>query len=257
MRHVQIHTLVCVLCCGILAAQTPSTAPDTIILERFAFDPVQAMLPFPSGYDVNWVNYDMDGEPTFLGFPSDWYWESEINRDSNTTNNYGLTSVSWLEDDSKLNLNWLILPLLEVPDPDYALYWRSASFQGPAFLDGYKVWVSENSNIPESGDFSTLLFEAASMIASNDICAGLTSLNLNCYTFSDGYIHADGFTKSEYFETRYNEDFGVFLHYGFLEPHEVSLAAFAGKEIYIAFLHDALKGNNLQLDDIIVAKKTV
>ncbi|MFN4080577.1 MAG: choice-of-anchor J domain-containing protein [Saprospiraceae bacterium] len=255
MRRTLAIALACTLFCGILSAQTPRFFPDTIILERFVFDPAQDMLPYPSGFDVSWVNYDMDGQPTFEGTPGNWFWDSEINRDSGATDNYGMMSVSWLLNPAAHNYNWLILPLLDIPDSAYMLYWRSAPFQGPAYMDGYKVLVSEEGNIPESGDFANILFEAASTLSTNYACANLDPLNLDCYTFTDGYVHADGFTKTEYFETRFNADIGVYLHYGFLEPHAVSLAAFANKLIYVAFLHDAFDCNILQIDDIVVARK--
>ena len=68
------------------------------------------------------------------------------------------------------------------------------------------------------------------------------------YDFSEGFIHgADG----EYIKA----DDDPQRNAGVLRPNEVSLAAYAGKTIFIAFAHDSDDDNILFIDDIMVTGK--
>jgi hypothetical protein len=110
------------------------------------------------------------------------------------------------------------------------------------------VLVSEASNVPDSGDFGDTLFTAAQMTG---FLTNGAPLALSAYTFSEGYIHANGFTDTSYYflEVSGNDS----LYRGRLEPHAVSLSAYSGKTIYIGFLHDSDDDVLLQLDDILVS----
>lgn len=224
---------------------------DTLIVEPVVGDPISLMLTTPSGFDDGWVNYDQD-----LGYgycvhngntPLGWYIERDFGLpDSDPANNEAFTSCSYLDGGIR-NHNWLILPPVYIPDSTYQLCWRSLVFEGPAFTDGYKVLASTFSNLPASGDYSNVLFVAAEMVKPKE--AGVYTLDPNDYVFSDGYIHANGFTDTSYF----------FLpapdapYRGRMEPHCASLAAFATQTIYIAFHHDSKDDSQLQLDDIVIS----
>jgi len=230
-------------------------APDTLIAEYFETDPTPLMALIPSGDDQIWVNYDADGVSSLClegpaPAPSGWLWDADLGSlDPQQSDNNAFTSCSYLTDPDVRNSNWLITKPVSIPDTSYHLYWRSLSFYGPGFLDGYKVLVSKTSNDPAMNVFTDTLFVAAEMIQ-NSVPPG--SLNVEDYVFSPGYIHANGFTDADYFFVD-NSQGPPFLH-GKFEPHEVSLAAYAGQTIYIAFLHDSQDDFILQIDDILVSK---
>lgn len=253
-------TLICFFTSSValLQAQSGPMVPDTLLQESFINDPTPAMLPAPTGDDDNWINYDVDQAPTLCTnaepAPQGWYWESDLGfPNPDQTDNYAFTSCSFLDLPSSQshNRNWLILTQLFIPDTTYALGWRSLAFQGPMYLDGYKVLISANSNDPASGDFTDTIFRAAQMISGVN---GIGSLNLSAYNFSEGYIQAAGYTDTAYYFTDYSDPEKPFYR-GRLEPHMVSLNQYAGQSVYIAFLHDSDDDNLIQLDDIVVANR--
>ena len=223
--------------------------PDTIFQETCENFPEMDFLYLPSGNDTSWVNYDADmyapicreNGPT----PGGWYIESDLGQTEYP--NDAFTSCSFFKPDptlSVVNANWLIMKNVHIPNEYCYLTWKSSSYSGPAFLDGYKVLVSSQSNIPEEGHFKDTLFSAAEMLY--DKTLQFSSLDLSDYVFSPGYIHADSYTDENYFteaDTYYQ---------GKLEPHMRSLAAYKDKDIFIAFLHDSDNDFLLQLDDIFV-----
>ena len=78
--------------------------------------------------------------------------------------------------------------------------------------------------------------------------AGAAPFDVANYTFSTGYIHADGFSLSNYF----TEDAGSDVYSGLLEPQTVSLDDYIGQTIYIAIVHDSDDDNMIMVDDISV-----
>lgn len=229
---------------------------DTLILENFEEDPAEDMLPFPSGDDLEWVNYDEDFVSGSCVLPPNetpygWFQEGDFSvPPPEIPENDAFTSCSFFFDFPNVrNANWLITSPVEIPDSTYWLCWRSLSYYGPGYLDGYHVLVSTTSNDPAENPFQDTLFAAAEMVEDSNPTG---SLNLDDYVFSDGYIHANGYTDSSYFFVDYSE--GPPFYHGKLEPHAVSLAAYSGKKIYIAFLHDSQNDFFLQVDDIIVSR---
>lgn len=228
---------------------------DTLILENFEDDPSDEMLLFPSGNDLEWVNYDEDLEPGSCVLPPDetpfgWFQEGDFSvAPPGMPDNDAFTSCSFLENPNIRNANWLITSPVTIPDSTYWLCWRSLSYYGPGYLDGYHVLLSQTSNDPGESPFTDTLFSAAEMVEDS---APSGSLNVEDYVFSDGYIHANGYTDTSYFFIDFTE--GPPFYHGRLEPHAVSLAAYAGKTVYIAFLHDSQNDFFLQVDDIIVSR---
>ena len=230
------------------------TLLDTLISENFEIDPTNDMLTFPSGNDLEWVNFDedhveglcVDNAPT----PYGWWQESDFSvPQSSQTDNDAFTSCSFLLDGDIHNANWLITSPIMIPDSSYFLCWRSLSFYGPGYHDGYKVLVSTNGNDVFAGSFADTLFVAAEMLE-NSSPPG--SLDIGNYVFSDGYIQANGYTDTAYFFIDYS--LGAPFYHGKLEPHVESLSKYAGQNIYVAFLHDSQDDFLLQVDDIIVTK---
>lgn len=218
-------------------------------------DPADTMLNEPTGDDLHWVNYDQDHKTGLCvqspGItPKAWYWESDLGAPNpSNANNNAFTSCSFLSNENYQNRNWLITAPVYVPDDTYWLCWRSLSYYGPDFMDGYHVLVSTSSNL--TGAFSDTIFSAAQTVDRLQV----GSLDLNDYIFSNGYIHANGYTDTSYFYID-SEPLGDFYH-GKLEPHCVSLAEYAGESIYIAFLHDSKDDYQLQVDDILVSNQNV
>lgn len=226
------------------------SVPDTLINENFETDPTSDMLPFPSGNDQEWINYDEDhltGLCVNPGSTPFGFWQ-EGDLGAPNSDNDAYTSCSYLVDPDVRNENWLITSPVTIPDSSYWLCWRSLSYYGPGFLDGYHVMVSTTTNDPTDGSFKDTLFSAAEMVF-NSSPAG--SLNVNDYVFSGGYIQANSYTDTSYFFIDNSE--GPPFYHGKLEPHARSLANYAGKTIYVAFLHDSKNNFLLQLDDIIVS----
>lgn len=226
---------------------------DTLLIQSFTVDPSDTMLFVPSGNDAQWVNWDGDAQPTLCGddtaVPGNWFWEEDLGQ-VNPVTNFAFTSCSYLFNESQQNFNWLITPPTFIPDSTTTLNWKSLSLEGPGFLDGYKVLLSTTSNEPYSGDFADTLFKAAEMLA----FTVPQSLDPDDYVFSPGYVHANWYTDTAYF---FPAAPGDGAYFGKLEPHTVSLKKFAGKTVYIAFLHDSTNDNILQIDDIsIIQEKT-
>ncbi|MFK7947595.1 MAG: T9SS type A sorting domain-containing protein [Saprospiraceae bacterium] len=256
----RIYTLMCFLW---LATMNLAAQNDTLVHEDFltpfdnmpfdygSSDGVSNSLSASSAF---WVNYDADGIPTVGNAVSKaWYWDS---LDFVGDNLGVLKSQSWLEGLSPDNRNWLILPAIQVVDANAILSWKSAPYQGPAYLDGYTVLVSTTGrDVHSTTTFTDTLFHAAEM----DSIINANSLDLNDYVFSEGYVHANNYTDATAFihpgETAAFPDTKTF-NLGQLESHTVDLAAYSGRTIYIAFLHDSQNDNTLELDDILVTGTT-
>ncbi len=152
-------------------------------------------------------------------------------------------SSSWLKGDLPGSMNILITPPISITDYKSTLSWQSCPLQGPAFMDGYKVLISVTSNDLTKAKPDTV-FVAAEVKSYKDPW----TLPIKDYTFSKGYIHADGYTKNQYWDTT-----GLTTFYrGRLEPHSVSLAKYKGKKIYVHFYHDASDDFIFELDNILV-----
>lgn len=243
--------LLCALLCGgpFVHAQF-FNIPDTLLIQNFTIDPSDTMLLVPGGNDTHWVNWDADNLPTLCGdeipVPQNWFWDSDLGDLSDPPVNFAFTSCSFLQG-GQSNQNWLITPPVFITDSTTVLSWRSASFEGPGYMDGYKVLVSTTTNEPFADAFTDTIFVAAEMVeALKD-----GSLKVTDYIFSPGYIHANGYTNPDYFFLIHPS---AQAYTGRLEPHTASLAKYAGRTIYIAFLHDSTDDNILQLDDIAIVQ---
>ncbi|MDW8230182.1 MAG: choice-of-anchor J domain-containing protein [Saprospiraceae bacterium] len=244
--------LICALSMAVHAAQAQARlAPDTLLVQRFEVDPTDTMLPFPFGDDLQWVNWDADRIPPLCDggrVLGSWYWDSDLG--DTTGMNSAFTSCSYLANKNLPNENWLITPPIFITDTQAILTWRSLSLEGPGYHDGYKVLVSTTSNAPYERAFTDTLFVAAEMLGD----PLFFSLDPKDFTFSLGYVHANWYRDSAYFFLP-TDSFP--FNRGRMEPHSVSLSAYIGKKIYIAFLHDSQNDNTLQIDDIVVVQGVV
>jgi hypothetical protein len=220
-------------------------AQDTLLFENFESGaPDNYSLNPPTGTENFWINFDGDGLPdgSSGGRPLEWF--AGIGYDLNDTNNTVAVSNSWTNDPNTPIQNWIMSPPITVSDASYTLFWKSAPYQTPYYLDGYKVLVSTSNNL-ESSFTDTLAVFAEYESRLNP----LPDSTYNSYTFSEGFVHgADG----QY--VVYPGDSARLR--GLLRPDSVNLAAYAGQTIYLGFVADSHDDNLLFIDDIMVYSPT-
>ncbi len=221
---------------------------DTVLYEDFQLDVFLLMDDEATGDNVNWVNYDADGLTTNAGTEETkkWYGGEALSNavDSITgETNFVAISTSYLDLFLPGNRNWMILPPLEISDDSYMLHWKSAPSQLPRYMDGYQVLLSVGTN--DLNAFADTLFTAASM---DQITGDGQSTDYSNFSFTPGYLHANGGMDTNYFVE------GTTAHFGLLEPHSVDLSSYAGQTVYIAFFHDSDDDERIQIDDILLTK---
>lgn len=221
---------------------------DTLLFENFQEDNSALWGLYPEGNDTIWIAYDEDQQPVNGGVVAQQNWFRDLIFEDTASTDYGLISLSYMQDINVLNRNWFITPPVPIYDDAAVLHWSSAPYQLPRYMDGYKVLVSTTTNDLES--FTDTIFVAAEM---TDIVGDGQSLELSNFLFSEGYFHANNLTDTNYFEVASD----MTLCYGLLEPHSVSLAQYAGKTIYIAFLHDSFDDYYFEIDDILLTGSLV
>ncbi len=210
---------------------------DTLLYENFDVDPTATYLPFNSGNDTQWVNFDADALSDANGRPQEWFWSEGGFADVDSTDAC-LFSSSWLTGFLPGNRNWLFTPPIQIVDASAVLSWESAPRQTPLYIDGYSILVSTTDNIETS--FTDTLFQAGQYLAG-------AGFDFTAYTFSPGFVHgADG----TYIQFDPASDSSRFI--GELRPFTASLAQYSGQTIYIAFLHDSDDDNLIAIDDIMV-----
>ncbi len=212
---------------------------DTLLYDGFEADDLSYILvSAPSGNDNGWINLDADGLNDASPQGRDGFWFPSYGFADVDTATVVMASNSWTNDASTPIQNWLMTPPLQITDSTAWLFWKSASFQTPLYLDGYKVLVSENGNLePEFTDTLAVYAEYESRPG--------TDSTFSSFVFSSGLVAGMD---------------GTYIQYGGdslrfrceLRPDSVSLAAYAGKTIYIAFLADSHDDNLLSIDDILV-----
>ena len=213
---------------------------DTLLWENFESDTIDYILnDYPTGtpnYHPNYLNFDVDGIDDGSGAdrPNEWFLSFGF-ADVDSTNTV-LASSSWLEGFADGADNWLITPIIHIQDAQANLYWKSAPFQLPRYMDGYQVLVSTGTNI-ETDFLDTLaVFAEFNGSLTTDIEDTAT------YVFTDGIMH----TEIEYDST------DITRHGGVLQQWSASLAAYEGENIFIAFRHRSDDDNLISIDDLLV-----
>lgn len=221
---------------------------DTLLFENFQADNYPYIQIGPPNGSTNettdWYNFDEDqlpdGSPS--NRPGEWFlslpFATADELTSNGDSNFVLASNSW-SNVNQYTLNWLITPKIAVNGPT-TLSWKSAPRQTPKYLDGYMVLLSTTDNYETS--FTDTLFVAGEYISESGSFADSSFSN---YTFSSGFIHGQDSTFIEF-----EGDSARFI--GELRPFSVSLNAYLGQSVYIAFLHRTMDDNLISIDDILV-----
>lgn len=218
-----------------------SAQVDTVLYEGFDVDPTGSYLPFNSGNDTQWVNFDADALADANGRPQNWFHSTGAFADVDSVDGC-LFSSSWLQNFLPGNRNWLMTPPITVTSAGFALSWASAPRQTPLYLDGYSVLVSTTDNIEAS--FTDTLFQAAQYLSGS-------GADYSTYTFSPGFVHGMDGTFTQFDAA---SDSSRLI--GVLRPFTVNLSQYAGQTIYIAFLHDSDDDNLMALDDILITETT-
>ncbi len=205
-------------------------------------------LDFPSGSVYDTAGYVVDGDAFADGSnlnparPNSWFiayaFASADSLTDGGVENLVFAANSWFEPRDKA-LNYLITPSIYLADNTGTLSWKSAPYQTPYYCDGYKVLVSTTSNYEDQ--FTDTLFVAGEYLSTKNPMPDST---WNGYNFSPtGFIHGLDGTYIQF-----DGDSARFR--GVLRPFSVSLAQYAGKKIFIAFLHDTDDDNLIAIDDI-------
>lgn len=133
------------------------------------------------------------------------------------------------------------MPPIFIADNTAKLFYKSAPFQTPIFLDGFKVLAQVGANFESS--FNDELKSYAEYISRSPG----DSSDYSNYVFSQGFVHG---SDGQYIEANADGDAG--RNRGVLRPDSVSLAQYAGQTIYIAFLHNSTDDNLISIDEILV-----
>lgn len=229
------------------AALFAQAGMDTLIWENFENDPSSYLFPsVPPGIinDQLWYNCDNDLLPdgSGAGRPGEWFWSSPF-ADADTVNNTGvLISSSWTNDGATHVENWLITPSIYVADTTLDLYWKSAPFQTPRYLDGYIVVVSTGTN--DFSAFTDTVFVASEYVSVAVPAAPTQWSSYNFAPTSGGFVHGSDWTYIE-------DNAGDSTRWrGMLRPFSVDLSMYVGQSIYIAFVHWTVDDNLISIDDI-------
>ncbi len=250
----RIFTLVffTISACMILNAQN-----DTLVWNDFQtmdLDPLTSseVFFFPdSGVEDLWINWNEDLIEDSNGDISEWYNSLDFSQAAADTitvdSNFIAAAQSWLLNLDPSSSNWLITPAIQIGDDQATLHWKSASLQGPRYMDGYAVKILVDASHPDEATSNTAVFRAAEMVS---FPGDGQTVELDSFEFSGGYLHGDGWSIEEYREL-FNPGDST-LYRGRLEPHSISLADFAGQKIFVAFHHNSSDDNVIGFDDILV-----
>lgn len=245
----KIFTFLSVLTVGI-AVNTQ--AQDTLLYEGFQADSLPYIgiisAPTTNTVDTMWYSYDGDGFSDASGGnrPGQWYLSLAF-ADVDSTDlptmdtNVVMISNSWLSNQEQAN-NWLITRNIQLGEHD-TLFWKSAPFQTPRYLDGYEVLLSTTNN--EDLSFTEVLFTAAEMTDLSTVVGD--SSDFANFQFSTGFVHG---LDNTYIERALGDSTGAFR--GQLRPFSAPLDAYANQNVFIAFHHNSNDDNLISIDDILI-----
>jgi hypothetical protein len=224
---------------------------DTLLYENFDVDPTAnpnwvPVPAFPTNTtgDTMWYNYDADvlADQSGASRPGEWWWSPGGFADADSTDGC-MFSNSWTLDPTPVR-NYLITPSISIIDANATVSWESAPRQTPRYLDGYVVVVSTTTN--DESQFLDTLFVAGENDGWN---ASPTDSTFSQYYFTPTgpsvFIHGMDGTYVEY----HGDSIRLI---GQHRPFSASLAAYAGQNIYIAFVHYTVDDNLISLDNILV-----
>lgn len=193
--------------------------------------------------DDKWYNVDLDGAADQNDRPMEWFRALALTDDDSAAFDAVYASSSWFSSPAAAE-NMLITKSFYCSS-DAILSWYTAPRQTPLYLDGYKVKVSIATNDPF--DFTATIFTAAEYQSRQP---GDSCLFSN-YTFvpASNFVHGQDGT---YITDNGDPVPDCQRNWGSLRKQTVNLSQFAGKRIYIAFVHDSYDDNLITLDNVLV-----
>ncbi len=160
--------------------------------------------------------------------------------DTNTV----ISASSWTNT-TDVQQNWLITPSIPLGTHD-TLFWKSATFQTPRYLDGYQVRLSTSTNADNTAAFSNVLFNASQMTVLG------SDSTFSSYTFaptavSGAFVHGLDGTYIDWASTT-----APISHRGQLRKFSVALDTYANQTVFIAFLGNSTDDNLISFDDVMI-----
>jgi len=214
----------------LVSITTISFSQDTLFFEDFnAWNYIEIE-------DSIFKDYDEDGLPDANTLPGGWF-VGNFGNGGTDTNEVVALSSSWLTGFMPGNRNWLMLPGIDLADTTATLSWKSAPAVGNLYMDGYSVLISDNEYLYYDINLADTLMHFAQNINDDET------------QFSTGTKHTLLDLSAPINVTP------VTQYPGLLMPWSVDLSPWAGKTVYIAFLHNSDDDNFLALDDILVTGK--
>ena len=242
MKNFTLLTLLMAL----IGLGTANAQNDTILWEDFEFPFLvdgtdtsdYILIDFPQGESLYpyWVNFDGDGLADGSGADRSFEWFRALGFADQDSTNVVMASNSWLSGGDLVSHNWLISHRVSITDAQATLYWKSAPFQTPRYVDGYYVLLSSASN--EENDFTDTLAVFREFDGPNTTDIEDTTT----YAFTPGIVH----TAVELDTADITRARGV------LQQWSVSLAGYAGQDVYIAMYHGCHDDNLISVDDILI-----
>lgn len=187
----------------------------------------------PASYNDHYVTGLLDTSITSI-----------ITPDSNTV----LAASSWSnlgDGPNALESNYCITPSIQL-GPHDTLFWKSAPYQTPRYLDRYYVLISHTNN--DISMFVDTIFRAAEMVGTppvntdtlfSDFTFSPTGANIFVHGLDGTYIDVAGTTAP-------------ISHAGQLRPFSYPLYAYANQTIFIAFLSNSHDDDQISIDDVMV-----
>jgi hypothetical protein len=243
---------------ALLAMGTYSNA-QILLSEDFQGDLSNIQISYPSAAttDASWYTFDEDGFADGSGGsrPGEWFALLPFATVDSLTpggdTNVALGANSWFTS-PQVSKNWLITPSIAIPAgaTGTVLKFKSASRQTPLYLDGYKVLISNSDNDLLSFS-STPLYTAAEFTGPGNMGGDFAA-----YTFAPSGAWVQGWDGStiQTAEVEFDGDSARFI--GVLTEKTISLGAYAGQTVFIAFLHESDDDNLISVDDIMVDATT-
>jgi hypothetical protein len=247
----KIYTLIAAM---VILGTFASNAQNIRMFQTFKFNSFftdtlisDGSLPPGSTTDYHWYTFSLDGladASTGGTRPDEWFAVlpfSDVDLyDGAGDTNVVMTANSWLSG-SAIADKWIITQSIQLGATD-TLYWKSAPFQTPRYLDGYKVRISTTTN--DDTSFGPAIFTAKEMTALG------SDTTFSTFTFGPsgaGFVHGQDHTYIDFATTT-----APYLHRGQLRPFYYALSAYANQKIYVAFQQYSTDDNLISIDDIMV-----
>jgi Secretion system C-terminal sorting domain len=262
------------LVASLLLGTLASKAQDTLLFNDFqqphwhAYDTLNS----PPGVSTSTTWYLFNANPLANGAasyrPNRWYLSYPVSKndmyatgmsDTSSTSvitpdtNSVLAASSWTnlgDGANALEANYCISPSTKLGTHD-TLFWKSAPFQTPRYVDRYSVLISTSSN--DFGVFTDTIFRAAEMVGTPPVNTDTVYADFTFSCYNGNIPAANYFVHG--LDGTYIDPAGTttpISHHGKLHPFSFPLDAYANQTIFVAFLSNSHDDNGITIDDIMI-----